>query len=115
MLRWDHNYLVNLYQSLFITTPTLHLCALSSKVPPHLRPRASSADLSLSRPSDMSSEEDEKADRSRCAPRAASAPAASLGHPGNLVGRKINTTEPSYFSLLAQLEKLGTGRYQIVG
>ena len=41
------------------------LFALSSRVPPHLSPRAIRADLSLSRPSDASSSGDEKAERSR--------------------------------------------------
>ena len=36
--------------------------------PPHLRPRAIRADLSRSKPRDMSSSVQENADRSRCAP-----------------------------------------------
>ena len=44
------------------------LCALSSKVPPHLSPRAMSADLSLSSPKEANSSQEEKADSSKCAP-----------------------------------------------
>ena len=40
--------------------------------------------LSLSRPRDMSSEEEENADRSKWAPMEARAPPDSFGHPGNL-------------------------------
>ena len=61
-----------------------YLCARSSNVPPHLRPKACRADFSLSRPKDISSALEEKADRSRCAPVMERAPVASLGQPGNL-------------------------------
>ena len=69
--------------------------ARSSSVPPHLSPSAIKADLSRSRPSEASSSQEEKADRSRWAPPCVSAPPVSFGQPGNepVVQRRADVWE----------------------